>query len=207
MSVKNYRQAIRAAVRGFWGGALTRKQFTSTMESAIRRGIQQAWAEGASEGGITPDEYTNKEKAALSKFIIGQLDYVGGFADAIAENNKASKGKVAPLLDRAEKWINRYNEARHQAASMAAADKKKIWRLGDTKSHCRSCKGFNGRVYRYSVWAKNGALPQSGNLSCSGMECHCGLEDTNRPITRGKFPTRLLKEVDYGLVTSPKFVT
>lgn len=188
MSEASFQRSLREAVRGYWSGALSESQFESAMESTIRRGIVQAWIEGASECGVNEDELTETEIDAQAAFIITQFDYIGGFAEAIAESEK-----LEPMFTRAGMWANRYNEAKFRAASLTCADEKRQWRLGPTEQHCVSCAGFSGRVYRYSAWAKHNALPRNSALACHGFNCKCSLEPTTRPITKGKFPVGLLR--------------
>ena len=185
------RMRIRSNVRSFWNGFVNYDGFYSMMMDSIRRGMTDAWREGAAECGLKMDELSAQERNQLEVMIFGQFDYITGFADAIDAGSKANGGKLAPLFARAERWINRYNEAKTQAAAKACANKKKVWKLGPTE-HCRTCAGFEGRVYRYETWSDNGALPQSPNLECVGINCQCSLNDTDARVTAGRFPRRLL---------------
>lgn len=190
-AIGNFRQNIRALVRGLWTGNIGLADFIDGMELAIRTQITIAWNEGAKECGILPDELTVDEINKRAEFIDNQIGYVPGFAEAIADGSKANKGKLTPLFQRAELWVNRYNEARTFGAAMACGDAKREWRFGDTK-HCKTCAGFNGRVYRYSTWLQHNALPQNSNLACRGFNCRCRLESTDKRVTPGKFPAGLL---------------
>ena len=163
-----YRTALRARVRGFWSGVFDYGEFVSGFSQDIRDGILQAWTEGTAECGIAPSEWSIDEVRAWETFVTTQVMQVGFFAIAIEQNTRALGGKLTPLFRRTELWINRYPEARTQAAAMACGDKKKIWVLGPTEKHCLSCRPLAGRVYRYSVWLANGALPQSPRLACGG---------------------------------------
>jgi hypothetical protein len=100
---------------------------------------------------------------------------------------------LTPLLQRAELWVNRYNNAVNQSKTLACADQKGQWFLGPTEQHCISCAGFNRRVYRFSTWAANDALPQGRCLSCNGFRCQCEIRPTDKPITKGRFPSRLVR--------------
>lgn len=191
-AIGNFRQNIRALVRGLWTGNIGLADFIDGMELAIRTQITIAWNEGAAECGIRPDELTVDEINKRTEFIDNQIGYVTGFAEAIADGSKANKGKLTPLFQRAEMWINRYNEAKTYGAAMACGDEKREWHLGPTEQHCRSCAGFHGRVYRYSTWLGHNALPQNSNLACHGFNCRCRLDPTDKRVTPGKFPAGLL---------------
>lgn len=191
-TVKTYRAALRSIVRGLWSGVINMEQAYDAFLSTISRQFRQAWNAGAAECGIRPDEMTEEEQAALSERIVEETQYIGGYLEAIEAQSRANGGNLTPLFTRAELWINRFNEVVNQAKGMACADQKGQWQLGPTEQHCPSCSGFNGRVYRFSVWERNGAMPQSSRLACRGYRCQCSIVPTDGPITRGRFPARLL---------------
>lgn len=162
------------------------------MGIAIERGLRDAWAQGAKDAGIQPDELTVAEEFERESFINSQFFYILGFMDFVSANSKANGGKLRMAYNRAEMWINRWNEARAAAMAMASNDPKLMWVLGPTETHCRSCQGFDGKVYRASVWRANGAQPQARNLDCHGYHCLCGFQVTSQRITPGRFPASLL---------------
>lgn len=188
---ENYRMDIRAVVRGLWSGTLNYWQAWDQMDLAIRRGLPLAWQDGSAECGILPSEWTAEERQALQSAIAGELGYVDGFLTAIEDGSKANGGKLGPLFVRADLWISRYNDVKTRAAALACPNRKKVWRLGMTERHCRTCLGFEGRVYRYETWNAN-ALPKSRRLCCRGFRCDCRLEDTDARVTPGRFPASLL---------------
>ncbi len=198
--IDQYRKSLRSAVRGLWSGVLTLPQANNAFEGSIERRITQAWNEGALECDIEIDELTGTELIARDDFISTQIGFMPQFLTDVVAKNKNSGGKLRPQLTRVELWVNRYNEAVNQSKTLACADQKGQWFLGPTEEHCRSCNGFNGRVYRFSVWRANGAVPQSENLACSGFNCLCEIRPTNKPITRGRFPTRLLGRKEYSYI-------
>lgn len=186
--IDEYRSGLRSAVRGFWNGALTASQFESEVRSAINRRLTQAFEEGAKECGLAPDEFTETEFLAMGRGIQEELSYLDGFTEAIEEQSKANGGLLEPLLSRVELWTNRYRDFQNRAKTMACSDKKLVWQIGPTESHCRDCSGYNGRVYRGSVWEKNGIRPQSPGLACKGIRCKCQLIPTDARLTSGKPP-------------------
>jgi hypothetical protein len=191
-TVSSYRRELRGIVRGLWSGVIDFDQAFESFLSTVNRQFRQAWNQGAAECNIGPDELSPDEIAALQERIIEETQFISAFLEAIEAQSKANGGLLAPLFARAELWISRWNEVFELAKSMACADQKGRWLLGPTEKHCPSCAGFNGRVYRFSVWHRNGALPKSSRLECRGFRCQCQIIETDGPITRGRFPARLL---------------
>lgn len=188
-----FQGAIRAAIRGLWTGTVDYFGFFDIMLTAIDRFYQEAWLAGAAQCGIQGmDELTPEEQLRLRALIISDQQYIHGIATAIEENSRERGGRLAPLMARGELWINRYNMVYNEGQAAACADRKLRWILGPTERHCRSCSGLNGRVYRASVWQRNGALPQSSQLACNGFRCQCRLEPTGERGTPGPFPASLL---------------
>lgn len=185
-----YGAAIRAAVRGLWIGTLDKMDFVDSMLASFSRRLSTAWYRGAAECGIKPDELSDEEKAALQELIGAQMQYVYGFADAIIAGSKANGGKLAPLLDRAEMWSSRYQDAYTRARAMACGDKKGAWRLGQTEVHCQSCLKLNGKVKRMSTWLATvlPGNPPNASIACGGWKCDCGIEETDEPLSRGPLP-------------------
>lgn len=187
--IVSFRRNIRASVRGLWTGALRKNQALRTFRAAIEKSIEQAWLEGAQECGIQEDELTVEELTARDEFIFTQNDLASGFIDDIASKNKASGGKLQPLMQRAEMWINQYSSAKQQSEALACANEKRVWRIGRTE-HCRTCLALNGQVRRLSFW-QNNVLPRNApneKLICRGFNCQCTLEKTNRAISKGRLP-------------------
>ena len=191
MSVDTYRTALRAPVRALWMRVFTLDQFLDAFGAAIDRGLTQAWIDGAKECGIAYEELSGEERTTLKQHILMQRLYMGRYGETVAAAPKGV-GKLTTHFARLDTWVNRWNEVRNIAASMACGDKKKVWRMGPTKEHCVSCATFEGRVYRYSTWLANGALPQSRRLSCKGYRCLCFFADTDDRLTPGRFPSRAL---------------
>jgi hypothetical protein len=193
-SIADYRQSIRAAIYALWSGQSNYFNFTDDMVGILTRQLRIAWREGAAVCGIASDELSAVEIAARDELINSQFPYLAGFAGAIEEGSKANGGKLGPLLERGELWVRQYDKAYKNAQAMACRDKKARFVLGPTEKHCRTCFGLNGRVYRYSTWVQNGAVPpRNPNFECgAASHCDCRLEDTDEPMTKGPFPRRLL---------------
>ncbi len=185
MSVSSYQAGLRSAVRGFYSGTLTQGQFVDALESAIRRGLTQAFIEGAKECGIKQDELTDKELDELTKAIESEYGYIDDFASGVEESEK-----LAALYNRLSMWVNRYSQVKQQASALACGDIKKVWSLGASE-HCSSCVRLSGRVKRNSYWQQKGILPRvagASYLKCRGYRCQCTLVTTDSPISRGNLP-------------------
>jgi hypothetical protein len=193
-TIGDFQANMRQAVRGLWNGELDINGFVFAMVAAIETGFRQAFVEGIAECGFKPDEISDEQRAAMQGMINEQFPYISSFGADIRENNRANGGKLGSHYSRLDVWVNNYPRVRDRGAAMACADKKKKFHLGQTEEHCRSCAGFDGRVYRYSTWATNNALPRSRALACNGYRCDCRLDDTTDRITPGPFPAGLLGE-------------
>lgn len=185
--IKGYRLNIRAAVRSLWNGNIDFVSFFSQMQAAIRRGFTQAWAEGAAVYGVKPDEYTDAERARLAQEIVQESQYIMRFADAIEAHSKKNGGKLEPLFTRAELWIAAYDRILNLAIAYAGKDQKLRWTLHPAE-HCKSCVRLSGKVKRSSYWVEHDVYPKHwGKLICKGG-CHCSLEPTDEPLSKGPLP-------------------
>lgn len=190
-SLNNFKSSLTASARGLWSGQLDSLSFADSFFSTLRRGLTQAWYEGAKEFGIKPDELSEEELAVLAQKIGDNNQYVGGLADFISQHTKAQGFSFETIKPRLDLWINRYEEVKELAKSMAGGNRKLRWDfLGLVKEHCRSCLKLKGRVARSKTWAERGLYPRAtnGTLACGGFHCGCGFTETDEPVTRGRWP-------------------
>lgn len=189
-SLSAFRKSVLAVSRGIWQGKLDLLSGADALFSAINRGYNQAWIDGAKSCGIKPDERTQEETDELNRLIGDNSQYVGRYVEWIQEHNKASGSSWEMIKSRAELWVNRYNEVLAKAQTMACQNKKLRWQLGKCKEHCRSCLKLNGRVHRASLWAEKNIYPRAttGILACNGYRCCCEFVETDEPATKGRFP-------------------
>lgn len=191
-SVQSYGQDIRASVRGLWNGTLGLPEFVDGMESAIRRGFSQAWAEALQSVGLSyPDDMTPEERAALQDAITNEIGFTFQFGIDIEQNSKANGGKLTPLLQRVEMWVNRYHAINARALTMVQSDPALKWIMDPRKENCSSCAKLNGKVKRASFWRDNGILPAVAGapyLECQGFNCGCVLQPVNEPLSKGRLP-------------------
>ena len=187
-----YRSSLRAVFRSLWLDVVSIEQFTQSLFAAVDRGMRAALNEGLQKAGFQPEEASLAETQLFYDEIYNNVSRAAALAEFIQANSKANDGAWASVQNRLDLWANRYPALRTAVYSQAAGDKKAQWQLGATEEHCRTCYGFNGRVYRRSTWAKNNALPQSQALCCKGFRCDCSLIETEARITPGPFPRSLL---------------
>lgn len=178
---------MRAAARGIWQADLDPLAGADAIYSAIRRGFEQAFTEGAAEYGIKAGERTEAESKRLNELIGENYQYVARFVQWIYEHSKANGFRFATIESRLSEWVNRYEYVKTVGREMANADRKEIWQYGIAE-HCCDCLRLHGRVYRNSQWARYGLEPHSPNLACGGYHCKCTRKPTDLPITKGKPP-------------------
>jgi hypothetical protein len=196
----SFARDLRGAVRGYWTGAIDGfaffESFLVTIErgltAAIERGLTAAWYDGAAACGILPEELTVAETKELRFRIAQQTNFINGFAEDIERGSKANGGKLTPLMQRVQLWVNRWNDVRNEAQVMACKDQKLMWELGATEKHCKTCFALNGKVKRASFWKSLGVRPQNAPnplLECEGWKCDCRFIQTDEPLSRGAMPS------------------
>ncbi len=188
--IDDFALSLRASVRGLWSGRRDLFGFVDNMVSILNRHLENAWREGAAEGGIRPDERTPEETERLNAFVNGQIVFVPRLGEFIQENSNAEGGLLRTSLTRLSPWVNRYNEVKAIATQMACGDLKQMWVLG-VAEHCKTCLKLAGRVMRGSQWAKLDVHPQDtrpGKLDCRGFNCKCRFVETDKRATPGRLP-------------------
>lgn len=185
----DYAASIRATFRAFWLDLISYDYAFEAMMTAIWRGFERAFADGAGECGILPEEFTPIERMDLEQRIFDQYNYINGVLDFIQANSKTNGGKWGTVNARVPLWANRYGEAREKAKGMACADQKAKWVYGDTIEHCKDCSRVVGRVYRFSTWDRYGWIPGSHELACGGWRCKCQRVPTDEKCTPGRPPS------------------
>lgn len=184
----DFRSAIRANARGLWMGAFDYFGFISNMTTVLRVGITRAFHEGAGRCGITPSELTETELSMIETEINGQIQYLVGFGNYIQAHSKKNKGKLSPILSRADMWANHYEYVASLGMEIACRDRKMEWVVDPAKESCSSCLRLNGRVYRASIWLKYDLRPRMHRLACKGYRCGCKFIETTKPATPGRPP-------------------
>lgn len=187
-SIDDYRRSVRGLVRGYWSGQLSKFDFVDGMHIAINRNFKQTWNSAGKDVGREDGEFADEELEILNREINTELTYVIQFANDIEEGSKENGGKLAPLLARAELWVNTINRIYNLAKLVLGGNRKQRWKRNPLKDSCDDCIRLDGRVYYASTWHKYGIQPQSRDLACGGHQCGCGFEDTDDPVTKGRPP-------------------
>jgi len=186
--------SIRNIVRSLWNGSYDYYQAYEVMDMAITNGFTRAWWDGADDVGISPNELTPAERAAMHEAILEQRQYIDGFLTAIEEGSKANGGLLKTQFARARLWTKRYDDVRNMARAMAGRDQKLRWVLHPAE-HCKTCLALAGKVKRASYWYAH-VVPNSPKLACvasaNGIPvCKCTLEPTDDHCTPGPLPMGL----------------
>lgn len=188
----DFRQSLRAAVRGLWMGLFSTTEFVDAFGSALDRYLRMAWDESAKKFGIEPDDYTDKDRMTFGDLLNAQYGFLLGFAKDIESGNKKNGGVLDPFLLRVDAWANRWNDVYNAGLVHFGTDEKLIWVVSPGKVHCDTCGSLNGWVKRASYWkewsAETGISPQSHTLICRGYRCGCKWQPTQRPISKGRPP-------------------
>jgi len=185
-----YRAVIRTAARGLWTGVFSFDQSFENMILAVEKFIPMAWAEGARECGVLPNELTPAERMERNQAVFSEINHVSGFLEFV-EDNRRGVGLLRNVFRRVELWVARYLDVTNRARVLACADKKLKWIIDPAKDNCVTCLRLNGKVKRGSFWRKKGIHPQNPPnplLECKGWLCGCSLNPTNEPASRGPLP-------------------
>lgn len=191
--IDQYRAGLRSAVRGLWSGAMDDFQAWDIFDLSIRRFYTKAYYDGAKEVGILPGDLTPEEKIHLRSAIQRETNFIDGFLNAIMQGSKANGGKLSPLFNRVELWVQRYQQIYTDGMMTAKDDPKLLWVWHPEAEHCSSCAALQGKVKRKSQWDKAALYPQSPRLECmqsaGGITvCKCHFEPTTDPASKGPLP-------------------
>ncbi|MHC4618413.1 MAG: hypothetical protein ACYTEQ_11755 [Planctomycetota bacterium] len=187
----DYRDSLRAAARAFFNNIFDLNQFFDAMTSAINRGINRAWREGARECGIGPNELSPEELIEIDNTILNERNRIGDLAQFIQDTQRREDGKISMVFRRIDLWARRYLDTVNRAKIFACADLKLMWLLGVVEEHCNTCPRLDGKVKRASFWKARGIYPQNppnSKLECGGWGCECETVPTDAPISRGPLP-------------------
>jgi hypothetical protein len=195
MSKEQFRNSLRAAVRGLWLGALSSYEFPDAFGAALDKYLKQAFDTGMARYDISPEDYTDEDIEAFQQLLNRQYESLPGFRDWIVSNSKPFEGKLDTVLARVEIWANRYDEAMDLGRMRAGGDERLLWKINPVKEHCETCRALDGWVKRASYWEQLRIewqiYPKSEKLQCHGYRCGCTLQPTRRPLSKGKPPIRL----------------
>lgn len=150
--------------------------------------FMRAWAD---EGHFSelPD-YLNE---ALEDMILTQYEHVDQFYRDIVDA-RVDETPIAPLLQRAELWAQRWTEAYNRATALIVEVNggRLQWKLGATETHCTTCAALDGIVAYAREWNELGVHPQGAPnnlIECGGWKCDCVLKPTDRRRSPKAFET------------------
>lgn len=179
---------LTALVNALYNDTIPMPEFVDALAALIGRQITLAYREAwADEGeGEFPDYLT----ASSEEMILGQYDFVDGFARDIVDA-RIDGADIAPLLARVPLWANRYTEAYNTAVALIIKENggNLEWVYGDTE-HCDTCLSLNGIVMSAKDWETLGVHPQSApndKLDCGGWRCQCSLTPTDKRRSPGAY--------------------
>jgi 2'-5' RNA ligase len=182
--IDDYRRTIRSQVRGFWAGQITKFDFTDGMFLAVRRNYHAAWADVAKGYGLSLDALSATDLNRLEAEIADEATFITGFADAVDAGTKVKGGQLAPLLQRADLWVEGFRRQEDIAKVLLGREKRFKWRRDPSKpGSCPDCKALDGLVLTGDEWAKLGITPKSRKLNCHGFNCGCRFDPTDEPVS------------------------
>lgn len=186
-----YKRDVNAAVKALFNGDIDLTDFIDVMEQNMSIAYSTAFAQGAAECGIKPEDFTDAEKEAIEDKVDAHSIYLAEFGRWIQEQATLD-AKLQSLNPRVSLWYERYNELVQLGKAMACADMKLEWVLDPTLENCDSCAKLNGKVKRASFWYERGIIPQVAGahyLACNGYNCGCTLLPTDKPMSKGRLPS------------------
>jgi hypothetical protein len=186
----NIYKSIETYDRQLWSYALDLYRtgdggvFLDKFIAAIANQLTRAWNEGAREVGVDPKEMTDDDRAELKAIIDGEYDQIIKLAEAIMESRSGTLDEFRQKFrSRIDLWVNRYTDVIGRARVYFGGKTRLKWTLGKTEEHCETCATLNGIVAFASEWELAGIKPQSppnSMLACSGWNCDCSLDVTDR---------------------------
>lgn len=175
---------IRAVYNGILGG-----EFIDIMANLIQGQLTQAFQLAIDEAGA---EWNDELRAAVEEMILSEYTHVDQLYRDIVDA-RVDGTPIDPLLQRAQLWANRWNDAYNHAKQLIASmfGERMIWVYGDT-DHCDTCLSLNGIVAFASEWEQLNVRPQNPPnplLICGGWRCQCRLEVTTQRRSPKAFQT------------------
>lgn len=181
---------IEGLVNGVYNN-LVGGDFIDAMANLISGQLTQAFQQAFEDEGYTDFVLPDYLSSALEGMILSQYDFVDQFYRDIVDA-RVDGTPLAPLMQRAGLWAQRWTEAYNEAVRLMAIEngQKLVWILGRTEEHCPECAALNGIVARASEWDALDIRPQNApndKLTCGGWKCDCSLEITDKRRTRDAY--------------------
>ncbi len=187
-TVEYYLRTLQGLIRSVYNGMLG-GEFIDIMANLIQGQLTQAFQQAIDESGL---DWLPEMRGQLQVMILNEYGYVDQlFRDII--DARIDQTSIEPLLQRAQLWANRWNDAYNIAKQMIAAHygQRMMWIYGETE-HCTTCQSLNGIVAYATEWESLNVRPQSPPnpvLQCGGWRCQCRLEVTDQRRSPKAFET------------------
>lgn len=181
---------VKSTVRDAYIGKMSTFEFVDDMvrgmSGQIRDAYEYAWSDAEMEGNFP--RWLDKSLMDFTSRAV-DMNWIYSFYKDIVKAREL-KTPLLPLLERAQLWANRWNDAYNVAmlAINSQMGQKLKWREGDTADKCDVCVALDGIVAYAAIWDELGVKPQSApnsKLTCGGWRCGCYFEVTNERATRG----------------------
>lgn len=171
----DFEDEFASAVQSAQDGSTNRRRFGVIARALVAKYGRKAFSDGLEDGGVGGYELSGDDLTTITNMITAQSAYVTAFADTLYTGVE-----YTPEI-RAEMWWNKSINPFYQLG-LVSADKNGMyqWYYGDTIKHCKDCKRLEGQRHRMQDWVKNGLMPKSDKLSCSGFWCDCALKKTTQ---------------------------
>lgn len=186
-SINTYQQALIRLVREYRNGALNKADFKRDMKALINHQFTLGWLAGAREIGVDGADGQNH----LDALVDDEYQYIQQFADAVQATKAIT---IEDIRRRVGLWANQFLRIKNRAMLLLGGDKRLVWKLGQTESHCQSCLALNGHIATAKEWAKANIQPQDRQLECGGWNCDCAFQPTTDALTRGPIPMSSVKQ-------------
>lgn len=178
---------VEGVYQGFIGGVFI-DTLANLISGQLTDAYMRAWADDGNFSELPPYLLQSLETA-----ILDQYNYVDQFYRDIVDA-RVDGTSIAPLINRAQMWANRYNEAYNETMRLITLENggKLEWIEGDTIQKCETCVALNGMVLYAKEWESLGVHPQGApndKLICKGWHCDCTLLPTDKRRSPKGFAT------------------
>lgn len=177
-------------LRGGLDSEIRRRRFVTVMRAHLQRLGLDAFRDGLEAGGVSREDFDDRDLKAVQTYLADQSQYIAGFADDVYT------GKIGPdaVTYRAGLWANKSLRGFFNLGQASAAwNAPHKWALGPTEEHCRTkggsvgCLNLSGQVHRLRDWRGRKLVPGSDALTCKGFQCACTLTLAQGERASGRF--------------------
>lgn len=185
-SLNTYHRQLIQLINQYRKGEIGKTKFKVDMRALIAKQFRLGWLAGARVVGEMDAAKLPESDVELERLIDEEFQYVQEFANAVQEATKIVT--LSDITRRVGLWANQFQRLKNRAMLFFGADKRLMWREGDTAQKCQSCLGLDRQVKSAREWARLNIQPQDRQLICGGWNCECFFEVTTAPITNFELP-------------------